>query len=77
LKYFSFFFFNFEKFLEKFQILKEIKNNLILFMLAGYETTSTALQYCAYVLTRYPEEQQKLYEEISHYFDDNVIIYSN
>lgn len=44
-------------------------------MLAGYETTSTALQYCAYVLTRYPEEQQKLYEEISHYFDDNVIIY--
>jgi cytochrome P450 len=46
-------------------------------MLAGYETTSTALQYCAYVLTRYPEEQQKLYEEISHYFDENVIINSN
>ena len=71
------FFIFFLKYLEKFQILKEIKNNLILFMLAGYETTSTALQYCAYVLTRYPEEQQKLYEEISHYFDDNVIIYFN
>ena len=42
-------------------------------MLAGYETTSTALQYCAYVLTRHPEEQQKLYEEINHYyFDDSV-----
>ena len=46
----------------------EVKTNLILFMLAGYETTSTALTYSTYVLAKYPEEQQKLYDEISAAF---------
>lgn len=45
--------------------------NLSLFMLAGYETTSTTLSYCTYVLAKYPEEQQRLHDEIcSFYIDD-------
>ena len=42
-------------------------------MLAGYETTSTALTYCVYVLTRYPEEQHKLFEEIDYYYHDSAV----
>ncbi|KAF1760486.1 hypothetical protein GCK72_008735 [Caenorhabditis remanei] len=43
---------------------KEVIENCFAFLLAGYETTSTALTYCAYLLSRYPEVQQRLYEEI-------------
>nr|UOU03271.1 cytochrome P450 3045C3/4 [Brachionus rubens] len=44
---------------------KEVEANLILFMLAGYETTSTALSYSAHVLSTCPEEQTRLYDEIT------------
>ena len=50
-------------------LFEEIKMNMILFMLAGYETTSTTLSYCTYVLAKHPEEQQKLYDEISSVFN--------
>lgn len=33
-------------------------------MAAGYETTSTAMSYCTYVLATQPDEQIKLYDEI-------------
>ena len=42
--------------------------NMILFMLAGYETTSSTLTYCTYVLAKHPEEQQKLFDEINFAF---------
>ncbi len=45
--------------------------NLVLFMLAGYETTSTTLSYSTYVLAKFQGEQQKLYEEISSCFNSN------
>ena len=48
---------------------KEIELNLLLFMLAGYETTSTTLAYSAYVLATLPDEQQKIFEEINNTFD--------
>jgi len=40
-------------------------------MLAGYETTSTCLAYATYVLGKYADEQEKLYEEITQYFNTN------
>ena len=38
-------------------------------MIAGYETTSTALGYVSYVLATHPDEQIKLQEHIDVYFD--------
>lgn len=43
---------------------REIINNIMLFMVAGYETTSTALAYSSYVLAREPQIQKKLQEEL-------------
>ncbi|CAF1145873.1 unnamed protein product [Adineta steineri] len=47
----------------------EIASNVFLFMIAGYETTSTALSYVTYVLATHPEEQQKLQEHIDTHFN--------
>ena len=47
--------------------------NLVLFMLAGYETTSTCLSYSAFVLANHPEEQIKLYEEIEANYPGQVL----
>ncbi|CAF2404456.1 unnamed protein product [Rotaria sp. Silwood2] len=44
----------------------ELLPNIFLFMVAGYETTSTALAYSTYVLATKPEIQDKLIEEINH-----------
>ncbi len=38
-------------------------------MIAGYETTSTALSYATYILATHPEEQRKLQEHIDAHFD--------
>ncbi|CAF4663757.1 unnamed protein product [Rotaria sp. Silwood1] len=46
----------------------EIVSNIFLFMIAGYETTSTALSYISYVLATHPNEQQKLQDEIDANF---------
>ncbi|CAF3403288.1 unnamed protein product, partial [Rotaria sp. Silwood2] len=45
----------------------EILPNIFLFMVAGYETTSTALAYSTYVLATRLEIQDKLIEEINHH----------
>ncbi|CAF1489845.1 unnamed protein product [Adineta steineri] len=47
----------------------ETSANILLFMLAGYETTSTALSYVTYVLATHPEEQRKLQEHIDAHFN--------
>ncbi|CAF1111848.1 unnamed protein product [Rotaria sordida] len=47
----------------------EIVSNIFLFMIAGYETTSTALSYITYILATHPNEQQKLQHEIDTHFN--------
>ncbi|CAF0926279.1 unnamed protein product [Rotaria sordida] len=50
---------------------EEVVNNAFLFMIAGYETTSTALTYCTYILATHPTVQEKLRKEIEEYPDKN------
>ena len=42
----------------------EVVTNVFLFMLAGFETTSTFLAYGTYVLATHPEIQKKLQDEV-------------
>nr|QEV83793.1 cytochrome P450 [Brachionus rotundiformis] len=49
--------------------LLEIKMNLMLFMFAGYETTSSTLTYASFVLANNYQEQQKLYQLIRSEFN--------
>jgi cytochrome P450 len=50
--------------------------SMVGFMIAGYETTSTTLTYCTYILAKHPDEQQKLFDEIASNFnkDSDVIL---
>nr|AHL88987.1 cytochrome p450 3045C4 [Brachionus koreanus] len=57
---------------KKFLSSLEIKANLILFMLAGYETTSTALSYSTHVLATHPDEQIRLHDEICSAFANDL-----
>ena len=43
-----------------------------IFLTAGYETTSTALGFLAYELSRHPDIQEKLQQEIDQNFFDVV-----
>lgn len=45
----------------------EVISNVFLFMVAGYETTSTALAYSTYILATKPDIQEKLFQEIGQY----------
>ncbi|CAF1333431.1 unnamed protein product [Didymodactylos carnosus] len=60
-----------EQYIAKKLTYDEVIANVFLFMIAGYETTSTALAYCTYVLANHPEEQLKLQEEIDEYLLQN------
>jgi cytochrome P450 len=45
----------------------EILGNSFVFLLAGYETTSTALAYSCWLLAKHPEVQRKLQDEVRNY----------
>lgn len=38
--------------------------SLLIFLFAGFQTTSVTLSYCVYYLAKYPEEMVKLQAEI-------------
>lgn len=42
----------------------EVIANAYVFLLAGYETTATALAFTFYLLIKHPEVQQRLQKEI-------------
>jgi cytochrome P450 len=44
---------------------EEICDELVLFMLAGHDTTSTTLTYALWALGRHPEIQQRVYDEVA------------
>ncbi|KAG8199014.1 hypothetical protein JTE90_001809 [Oedothorax gibbosus] len=50
---------------------EEIIANAYIFLLAGYETTATALAFTFYLLIKHPEIQEKLYKEIQEAGDVN------
>ena len=50
----------------------QIQANCWLFLIAGYETTSTTLAYLAHVLCMFPQVQEKLAEEIQRSKLDDV-----
>ena len=49
----------------------EIIPNIVIFLLAGYETTASLLSFSSYNLALNPESQQKLYEEVKTCSDLN------
>lgn len=44
---------------------EEICHELVLFMLAGHDTTSTTLTYALWALGRHPDLQQRVYDEVA------------
>lgn len=54
---------------------KEIVGQALVFMLAGYETTSVLLTFFFYVMATEPEIQEKVYEEIRQTVGDDEITY--
>uniref|UniRef100_A0A914Q6S1 Cytochrome P450 n=1 Tax=Panagrolaimus davidi TaxID=227884 RepID=A0A914Q6S1_9BILA len=49
----------------------EILAQLVLFLVAGYETTATTLHFIIYVLAQYPDIQDKLRDEVKEIFGDS------
>jgi cytochrome P450 len=48
---------------------RDICNQLLLFLLAGHETTSTALAYTLWALGRQPDLQQRIVDEVGQFGD--------
>ena len=51
----------------------EIVADSVGFILAGYETTSTALALTTYLLATHPEVQERLANDIHDYFEENPV----
>ena len=48
----------------------QLKTNTVMFLMSGYETTSTTLAYLSHTLAMHQEAQEKLYQEISMVYPD-------
>ena len=51
----------------------EIIADSVVFILAGYETTSTALTFATFLLAANHEVQERLANEIHEYFEENPV----
>ncbi|CAF0733080.1 unnamed protein product [Rotaria sordida] len=61
---------------ERILSLNELKQNIYLFMVAGYETTSTALAYVTHILATHLDEQKKLQNYIDSFLNvDSILDY--
>ena len=50
--------------------------NAFLLILAGHETTASALSYISYLLALHPEIQERLAEEIDDYVQEHPVRYT-
>lgn len=57
--------------LDKQMSFEEIEFNLVGFLLAGFETTSSALNYSFFILANHPEEAGKLQQELDEFYFQN------
>lgn len=48
---------------------KVIAAQAFIFFLAGFETSSTTLSYCLYELSKQPEYQERVYDEICQMYN--------
>jgi cytochrome P450 family 3 subfamily A len=60
------------KYLKRFLTAAEIFSQSAMFLVAGYETTATTLNYIAYNLAFNPDVQDKLIDEVDQVLDNNV-----
>jgi cytochrome P450 family 4 len=49
----------------------DIREETNTFMFAGHDTTTSAISFTLYNLAKYPEIQEKVYEEVTQVFNDN------
>jgi cytochrome P450 len=50
----------------------DIRDELIVFLLAGHDTTATTLTYALWALGQHPDMQQKVYREVAHIADGEL-----
>ncbi len=51
----------------------ELVNNIVAFLIAGYDTTALALSWALYLLARHPEWQERIHEEVVRVVGDDPV----
>ncbi|KAM7303614.1 putative cytochrome P450 [Ixodes scapularis] len=51
---------------------RHLLSNCFLFLIAGFDTTASSLAFIMHVLAKYPEEQERVFNEISKAFPDGA-----
>jgi cytochrome P450 len=52
--------------------LQEVESQIQIFMLAGYETSSTTLAYCSYLLSTHQDVQQRVQKEVDAFYESEL-----